>query len=433
MKLSLSLFSLTFFLLSTNLFAQVVEESYWIKDSGGVFKEQLEKMSELTVDHASSLGFELYGPKGTGEYLKMLNIPYVKLGAITKDAALNYPSAESINEIVVQLSRQYPNITKLTSIGKSRSGIDLYVLKISDNPNQDELQPEFKYIANMHGDEILGRELMVRLARDILSEYATNPEIKELVDNTEIYIMPSMNPDGANRRQRGNASYVDLNRNFPDFTTRDNRNVPGNRQPETVAVMNFQKDRNFALSANFHGGAVVVNYPWDTTDHAHPLENLVVDFSLAYADQVEGMRNSSEFPRGIVNGYDWYEVNGGMQDWSYHWHRDLQVTVELSQPKWPRYQDVEGYYAEHKKPLLDYIRKIHQGLGVGLSAPTEKATIKLSGMGLSFEESFVGEYYRVLPQGTYQVQVTKENGATINRQVEVSSNSRPLGQAYLKL
>ena len=46
------------------------------------------------------------------------------------------------------------------------------------------------------------------------------------------------------------------------------------------------------------------------------------------------MRDSTEFPGGIVNGYDWYEVNGGMQDWSYYWHNDLQVTIELSNMKW---------------------------------------------------------------------------------------------------
>ena len=46
------------------------------------------------------------------------------------------------------------------------------------------------------------------------------------------------------------------------------------------------------------------------------------------------MRNSDEFPGGVVNGYDWYEVNGGMQDWSYYWHNDLQVTIELSDMKW---------------------------------------------------------------------------------------------------
>jgi hypothetical protein len=420
-------------LASTVAYGQLVEESFWIQDSNGSVKEQLEKLKELTVDHASSKGFELYGPKGTEQYLQQYGIAYIRMGAISKMAALNYPTAESTNEFVVALSRQYPNLTKLISIGKSRSGIDLYVLKISDNPQVDEQEPEFKYIANMHGDEILGRELMVRLARDILAEYASNSAIKELVDSTEIYIMPSMNPDGANRRQRGNARYVDLNRSFPDFSTSDNRNLPGTREPETVAVMNFQKDRFFGLSANFHGGAVVVNYPWDTTPDAHPLENMVVDFSVDYAQEVPAMRDSSEFPRGIVNGYAWYEVNGGMQDWSYHWHQDLQVTIELSDPKWPNYADVEGYYAEHKQPLIDYIKNVHQGVGIALRDRSQKGRIKINGMGLNIADSFAAEYYRVLPAGTYQLDVQLDNGQNISRQLTISTAARQLGQSYLQL
>ena len=117
----------------------------------------------------------------------------------------------------------------------------------------------------MHGDEIVGRELMVLLLKYLTSEYKTNNErIVNLINTTEIYIIPSMNPDGALRRTRGNGDWVDLNRDFPDFTTRDNENSPHGREMETRSVMEWQKSRNFSLSANFHGGAEVVNYPWDT-------------------------------------------------------------------------------------------------------------------------------------------------------------------------
>src|SRR5690606_27488049 len=137
-----------------------------------------------------------------------------------------------------------------------------------------ELEPEFKYIANMHGDEIVGRELMVLLLEDLTARYSEgNPEITSLINNTEIYIIPSMNPDGAESRRRGNSRWVDLNRNFPDFTT-DNVNRPDGRQPETQAIMAFQASRQFALSANFHGGTECVNYPWDTSGDRFPLLEL---------------------------------------------------------------------------------------------------------------------------------------------------------------
>jgi hypothetical protein len=43
------------------------------------------------------------------------------------------------------------------SIGKSGKGVELWALEISDKPGVVEAEPNFKYIANMHGDEPSGR------------------------------------------------------------------------------------------------------------------------------------------------------------------------------------------------------------------------------------------------------------------------------------
>ncbi len=211
----------------------------------------------------------------------------------------------------------------------------------------------------MHGDEIVGREILLLFIEDLLKNYATDPKIATLLDNTEIHILPSMNPDGAAASSRGNGNYIDLNRDFPDFSTSDNQDTLANRQPETQAIMQWQNKYHFKLSANFHGGAEVVNYPWDTSPEPCPQFDLVKDISLEYATNAPYLRNSTTFENGITNGYSWYEVNGGMQDWSIFWRKDLQLTIELSNVKWPDYSQVTYYYNQNRESLIRLIERIH--------------------------------------------------------------------------
>lgn len=350
--------SLFLALLSLNtLHAKIVEESFYIQTDDQKIFELLKGRPELTIDHIEKGGFELYGPRGLGEFLDQNNIPHFSMKIAGMKARGQYPTPEEIEKELKALTSQYPEITNMFSIGKSVKGRDLWVIKLSKNVKENDSRPEFKYIANMHGDEIVGREMMVRLIRDLASNYGKDPQITNLLDSVQIYIMPSMNPDGAALSSRGNAKYVDLNRDFPDFTTADNKDTTEGRQPETQAVMNWQKQRKFVLSANFHGGAEVANYPWDTMGEKFPQEALVKEFCLEYAGLTPYMSTSTAFKNGITNGYAWYEVNGGMQDWSIKYRNDLQITIEVSNTKWPEYSKVEYYYKENKAALLRFIER----------------------------------------------------------------------------
>ncbi|MBJ00221.1 MAG: hypothetical protein CME67_03235 [Halobacteriovoraceae bacterium] len=404
--------------LSCMAHSAVVEEQLFVLEPD--FLKIASSRVELTIDHVSPEGFELYGPKGTKKWLEQLGVKHSTVQSVHKHSKSfsnsGYPTFEQITSSLKLLAKKYPDIMSLESIGKTVEGRELWMVKISDNVSVDETEPEFKYISSMHGNEITGRELTQFFIKDLLEGYGKDARITSLINNTELFIMPSMNPDGSKRKRRGNANWVDLNRNFPDWTKGD-ANTWTKRQPETVAVMKLHTKRNFALSANFHGGAVVVNYPWDSTHDRHPLDALVRELSLRYAQENYPMRTSREFKDGVTNGADWYKLHGGMQDWSYFWHNDLQVTVELSDSKWPNYSDIKGHYEDNKESMMVFAESIHQGAGFKFKSSKTEGTVKITK--LSPERKNLGsygfsrgEFYKVLAPGKYRFEVNSAGKKT---------------------
>ncbi len=66
------------------------------------------------------------------------------------------------------------------------------------------LTPMLKYVANMHGNEVVGRELMLALSEHLLSEYRDgNDRVRALLNASDIHIMPTLNPDGFERSTEG--------------------------------------------------------------------------------------------------------------------------------------------------------------------------------------------------------------------------------------
>lgn len=190
---------------------------------------------------------------------------FEKLWAATKNSADKLGAYHTYAELTSDLqavAAAHPDICQLVSAGQSVQGRNLWVMKISDNVATAEDEPEIEYISTIHGDEPVGTEMLVDLLHELVDNYGTDARITQLVDETEIYLLPMMNPDGNALVQRENANGVDLNRNFPDRIS-DPVNTTAGRQPETAAVMTFFGSLTPVIGVNFHTGALVVNYPWD--------------------------------------------------------------------------------------------------------------------------------------------------------------------------
>lgn len=146
------------------------------------------------------------------------------------------------------LEQKYPHIAKLSSVGQSVQGRELWVMRITRDPELDTPgKPKFKYVGNMHGDETVSRQVLVYLVEHLLEHYEDDPRISELVNSTDVYIMPSMNPDGFEKSREGdclgknggrnNGNDKDLNRSFPDQY--DGTRVSPDTVPEVMAVIKW--------------------------------------------------------------------------------------------------------------------------------------------------------------------------------------------------
>jgi len=341
-----------------------------------------------------------------------------------------YPTYGAYVDMMYQFAADYPSLCQIVSIGTSVQGRELLMAKISDNIGIKENEPQFLYTSSMHGDETTGYILMLRLIDYLLSNYGTDPGITSLVDNIEIWINPLANPDGTyhggnnsvNGAYRYNANWVDLNRNYPD--PEDGPHPDGEEwQTETLHFMDLAENNHFVSSANLHGGAEVCNYPWDTWSRLTADDNWWQYVCHEYADTAQYYSPPgymSDFDDGITNGYQWYSISGGRQDFMTYFHQGREFTLEISNDKLLDPELLPDLWDYNYRSLLNYMEQSTFGL---------RGTVKDSVTGLPVkaevyvmlhekDSSWVystlpnGNYHRLLDAGNYTVRYSAPNYLT---------------------
>lgn len=338
-----------------------------------------------------------------------------------------YPTYNIYCEMMQYFAETYPEICKLDTIGTTFSGYKLLAVKISDNVNEDETEPEFFLGGQMHGDELIGGMVCLRLIDKLLREYGTNQEVTNLVDNMEIFINPLSNPEGTyiggdnldfairyTRDGIGFDHFIDMNRNFPDAIAGEH---PDEKEYsiETEAFMQYADNHHFVMSANLHSGAEVVNYPFDT-DPSLPADDawwkMVSQEYVTLARQYGGESYmTSDFSSGYINGYAWYTITGSRQDYMNYFKHCREVTLELSIDKKLANDLLPSYTSRNIPPMLAYMNRATKGLRgfVTDSVTGEPLEAKVFISGHDYFNSYVysyqptGEYYRYLKAGRYNV------------------------------
>ncbi|XP_059201732.1 probable carboxypeptidase X1 isoform X1 [Centropristis striata] len=390
---------------------------------------------------------------------------------------------KEMRKLMKSVNEACPDITRIYSIGKSYTGLKLYVMEISDNPGKHELgEPEFRYVAGMHGNEVLGRELLLNLMQYMCQEYKRGDQrIVRLVKETRIHLLPSMNPDGYELAFKkgselagwawGRYSYegIDMNHNFADLNSgmwtaieleTDRSKLINHYFPipeqytseeafvasETRAVINWMQNIPFVLSANLHGGELVVTYPYDMTKDWAPREHTpTADESFfrwlatVYASTNQVMSNPDRRPchnkdfrrfNNIINGADWHNVPGSMNDFSYLHTNCFEVTVELSCDKFPHASELPIEWVNNRESLLVYMEQVHRGIkGVVRDKDTETgiadAIIKVDDIDHHIRSVTDGDYWRLLNPGEYRVTASAEGYLPSSRTCQVMYDHYP--------
>jgi len=332
-----------------------------------------------------------------------------------------YPSYDEVSATLADRAARYPGVSLLTSIGRSVQGRELWAMQITANPGVDEDEPEFAYLSTMHGDEPVGTVLCLNLIDLLLEGYGHDPALTALVDSTEIWILPLINPDGYELGIRWNANNVDLNRAFPQWPTdfsgtiADGTPDGAGRQPEVARIMAWAASRRLVLSANYHTGALVVNYPYDEepgipsgSDAPTPDDPLVRFLSAEYASRNPPMLASPVFPGGISNGSAWFSISGGMQDWHYRFNGTIDLTLEVSNIKSPGQHTLASLWDDNRDAMIAYLDLAHRGIRGRVTSRTGGeplfATVTLNGNPQPvFTDPAVGDYHRLALPGTYTV------------------------------
>lgn len=269
---------------------------------------------------------------------------YVKNVKKTQTKNTAYYTYETMVNRLNEWKEKFAGICRLESIGKSHEGRDIWALKISDNPETNEPEPAALLMGAHHAREWPSVEVPMATAKQLLEEYESNEEIKRLVDNREIWIVPMVNPDGVsysmeksrmwrkNRRNNGNGTYgVDLNRNYGYQWGNVGASSSGSSdtyhgtgpfsEPESCTMRDLTIREKFQASISFHTYSELILYPFG------------YGYNIPNPDSKIFVKMASEMAK--FNGYDpknsaeLYPAMGDSDDYFYGDRKMLSFTFEL--------------------------------------------------------------------------------------------------------
>nr|XP_023697354.1 inactive carboxypeptidase-like protein X2 isoform X1 [Paramormyrops kingsleyae] len=390
---------------------------------------------------------------------------------------------KEMRQLMKAVNEMCPNITRIYNIGKSYNGLKLYAIEISDSPGEHEQdpcfhpgEPEFRYTAGSHGNEVLGRELLLLLMQFMCQEYLVgNLRVRHLVEETRIHLLPSINPDGYEKvfelgSELGGWSLgrwthdgLDVHHNFPDLNsvlweaeTRKwmPRKVLNHHLPipewyysknhtvavETRALISWMEKIPFVLGGNLQGGELVVTFPYDKArsqwkvqeQNPTPDDPVFRWLAFSYASTHRLMTDASrrvchteDFAKeeGTINGASWHTAPGSMNDFSYLHTDCFELSMYVGCDKFPHESELAAEWENNRESLLVFMEQVHRGIkgvvrdmhGRGIA----NVTVSVEGINHDIHTAADGDYWRLLNPGEYRVTVKAQGYNPASKVCEV--------------
>ncbi|MBA2720794.1 MAG: zinc carboxypeptidase [Chloroflexi bacterium] len=292
------------------------------------------------------------------------------------------------------VAARYPAIARKIAIGKSYQGRTIWAVKISDNVATDEPEAEVLFDGGTHGDEHMGLEMTLKIMHWLVDGYGTVSRITNIVNSREIWIIPSVNPDGAaydisggrfhlwrkNRQPNAGTTAIgtDVNRNFGyrwggggrtstnpaaityqgpfAFSTPEARSV---RDFLAGRVVNGRQQIRMAITFHEYGRLVMWPYGYTTTDI--PADMTVDDYKGLVAI---GTKMAASNGYRAQQASDLYGTSGTTRDFEYGVYRIFSYTFELSVKDYPDDALIASETGRNKEAVLYLMERAGCPLGI---------------------------------------------------------------------
>jgi len=362
-----------------------------------------------------------------------------------------YPTYSVYCAMMDTFQRRFPTLCRVdTILAVTPNDHSLLACYVGSNVDGSEQRPQFFYTSTMHGDEQTGFVMMLHLIDYLLNNYTTDAQVQAIMDHVDLWICPVENPDGMYARSddsmgggsywnpgstRANANGVDLNRHYPEVGQ-----PAKSYEPEIQAMIDFASSHHFVMSANFHGGTELYNFPWDywTSDQVtHADESWWWLVGNSFADTCHKYGPTGYFMGDydsdgpVTPGGDWYTVDGSRQDYMNYYQHCREVTIEISEDKSPSSSQLPQFWTSLKHSLLNYVEECLNGFNGTVTdsitgAPLE-AEVFIQNHDINFSEVYSylpeGKYYRPIKSGTYTVTFSAEGYVSKTIQVTTVDGS----------